>query len=127
MFKEALLELRKTRSIVLAGLLSALNVVLGMFEIVIVPQSLYLTFGYISVSSLGYLCGPFICAIAGVINDLLKFFVNPQGEFFIGFTINELVAGFIYGLFLYKKKPTFLRCFCCKATVNILINSQKLF
>ena len=87
MWRESLNELKKTRTIVIAGLLSALNVILGMFEIPIIPQTLYLSFGFVSVSSMGYLCGPFVCGIAGAICDILKFLVNPQGAFFLGFTI----------------------------------------
>ena len=122
MFKESLLELRKTKSIVTAGVLSSLNVVLGMFQIVVIPQVLIFSFNFLSVSSLGYLCGPFVCGIAGAICDILKFIFNPTGEFFIGFTINEFLAGFIYGLFLYRKKITFTRCFIAKAFVNVVIN-----
>lgn len=122
MWRESLNELKKTRTIVIAGLLSALNVILGMFDIPIIPQTLYLSFGFVSVSSMGYLCGPFVCGIAGAICDILKFLVNPQGAFFLGFTINELLAGIIYGAFLYHKKPNILRCLACKFTVNIAIN-----
>ncbi|MBR3839907.1 MAG: folate family ECF transporter S component [Erysipelotrichales bacterium] len=122
MWKDSLLELRKTKSIVTAGLLSALNVVLGMFQIIVIPQVLIFSFNFLSVSALGFLCGPFVCGIAGAICDILKFLFNPTGEFFLGFTLNEFLGGFIYGLVLYKKKVSLTRCFFAKAIVNIVIN-----
>lgn len=123
MWQESLKELKSTKSIVLAGLLSALNVILGgILQITLIPQVLYLSFGYLSVSALGYLCGPVIGAIAGTVCDLLKYMVNPQGSFFIGFTLNELLTGIIYGVFLYHQKPTLKRCFACRFTIILLIN-----
>lgn len=122
MFVDSLRELRKTKTIVIAGLLSALNVVLGMFEIVIIPETLYLSFNYLSVSVLGYLCGPIVGALAGGICDILKFLANPQGFFFFGFTLNEILTGTIYGLFLYKNNITFKRCFACRLCIVVFIN-----
>ena len=122
MWKDAFNEVKKPKTIVLAGILMGINVILGMFEIPIIPQMLYISFGYVSVSVLGFLCGPIVGALAGGICDILKFMANPQGAFFFGFTLNEILTGFIFGLFLYKQKPTLTRSFLCKLTVTVSIN-----
>ena len=43
--------------------------------------------------------------------------------YFFGYTFNAMLAGVIYGVFLYGKKPTLLRVVATKATINIVINA----
>ena len=45
MWKDAFNEVKKPKTIVLAGILMGINVILGMFEIPIIPQMLYISFG----------------------------------------------------------------------------------
>lgn len=48
--------------------------------------------------------------------------IHPTGPFFLGFTLNEIVLGFLYGMFFYKKKITLKRVILARICVTILIN-----
>lgn len=70
-----------------------------------------LSFAFIATAMTGYLFGPWMSAVAGGLTDLMGFFLFPQGSYFPGYTFTSIVAGFIYGFFLYNKKPSFMRIF----------------
>ena len=44
-----------------------------------------------------------------MVSDIGGYIVKPTGPFFPGFTITSLVSGVIFGLFLYRHKPTVKR------------------
>ena len=109
------------QSMALFALLIALKVILSRiagisFGIV------KITLGFIATGMTGYLFGPLLGALAGGITDLLGFFCFPQGSYFIGYTLTSMITGFIYGLFLHGKKPTFIRILLT-VTVESLICS----
>lgn len=96
------------QSMVIFALLLALKVILSRitgisFGIV------KLTLGFIATGITGYLFGPLLGGLAGGLTDLIGFFLFPQGSYFIGYTLTSIVSGFIYGAFLYQKKPSFFR------------------
>ncbi|MBP3887286.1 MAG: folate family ECF transporter S component [Cellulosilyticum sp.] len=79
-----------------------------------------LTFGFIATGLTGYLFGPYLTCLAGGITDLMGFFLFPQGTYFPGYTLTSMITGFIYGVILYKKKPTFLRILSAVALEAII-------
>lgn len=55
----------------------------------------------------GSMFGPVPAMIVGMLGDVLSFIMNPTGgAYFPGFTINGILTGLIYGLFLYKNEVT---------------------
>lgn len=109
------------RSMAIFALLLALKIVLSRitgisFGIV------RLTFGFIATAITGYLFGPYLGALAGGLTDLMGFFLFPQGSYFIGYTLTSMVTGAIYGVLLYKKRPTLMRLFIA-VTLEALICS----
>jgi ECF transporter S component (folate family) len=92
----------KTKKLALAGLLLA---VLILFERFIAIETLLLrvSFAYIPYMLAGWLLGPVWAGLIGVSGDLLGMLLMPKGSFFAGFTLNALLTGGIYGLFLYNK------------------------
>lgn len=114
-------ELRRARSLAGAGLLCAVSAVLNQFTIV-VSQMLELGFSFLATALSGFLYGPWVAALAGVVMDLCGYLLRPNGGFFIGFTLNELIVGIIYGLWLYKRPVSLARTFCACLTVVIVIN-----
>lgn len=98
----------KLRKLILTSILSALAIVLYEFlDIKIPPTSTVLTIslGIIPIYFIAYYCGPFYSTIAAVIVDLLGFFLfgSSSNPFMIGFTINALLSGLIFGVFLKYK------------------------
>ena len=99
-------ELKDLRSLTGGSMLAALNVILNQFTIFF-TQYLRLSFTFLAIAASGMLYGPVLTGSIGAIVDILKYFTrNDGGAFFPGFTINEFISGFLYGVFLYKKHVT---------------------
>ncbi|MEG2286368.1 MAG: folate family ECF transporter S component [Ruthenibacterium sp.] len=114
-------EVRRTASIAGAGLLCALGLVLNQFTLM-VSQLLEIGFSFLAIAVSGFLYGPWMAGLAGVVMDVAGYLLRPNGGFFIGFTLNELLAGVLYGLWLYKKPVSLARTFCACLSVVLLIN-----
>lgn len=117
---------RKPKNLVICAMLIAINVILGYFTI---PLSSYLRigFGFITAPAAAYMFGPIAGMAVALLSDVVSFIVKPTGGFLFTYTLNTAIAGMIYGMFLYKRRVTFLRVFLCKLTViltvNIVLNS----
>lgn len=114
-------EIKNIRSLSGASMLGALNVVLDLFTITI-NQFLYITFSSVALGACGLLYGPLLTGFSAAIIDIIRYMVHPKGPFFIGFTFNAFVIGFIFGLYFYKKKVTLKRVIMAKATTVLVIN-----
>lgn len=77
----------------------------------------YLFFGTICLIY-GPICGIFI----GLLLDILGYFIDAPNIFFLGYTLDSILAGFVYGICFYKKKITFINCLIARFIVNIVIN-----
>lgn len=119
--RTATAELRKTRSLAGEGLLAALGLVLNQFTIT-VSQLLEIGFSFLAAGLSGFLYGPWLAGLAGVGMDLLGYMLRPNGGFFIGFTLNEFLLGFLYGCWLYRKPVSLARTFCACLSVVLVIN-----
>ncbi|MDD3428691.1 MAG: folate family ECF transporter S component [Oscillospiraceae bacterium] len=115
-------EFKRVSSLTGSAMLAALNVVINQFTLVLVPKILELGFTFIPVAVSAMLYGPLITGGIGACVDIIKYFLRPDGPFFIGFTLNEFLSGFIFGLFLYKKEITVKRVFAAKLTINVVVN-----
>lgn len=113
--------LRRTRTIVGAALLAAVGLVLNQFTIT-VSQFLEIGFSFLAAAACAYLYGPWAAAMMGVVTDLAGYLLRPNGAFFPGFTFNELLLGFLYGCWLYRKRVTLGRCFCACLTAVVIFN-----
>lgn len=115
-------ELRRVTSLTGAAMLAALNVILNQFTVVL-SLTQKVGFSFITVGVSGMLYGPVLTGSIGAVTDILKFLVGPPaGAFFPGFTLNEFLLGFIYGVFLYQKPVTLGRVFAAKLTTTVVIN-----
>ena len=114
-------ELKRMQSLSGTGMLVTLNTVISFFRIQ-VSHILEISFASIMIGACGYLYGPVLTGIAGVVADIVKFIVRPTGPFFPGFTLNEFLVGFLYGCFFYKKEITLKRTILARISVVIIIN-----
>ena len=115
-------EFRRPRSLVLAGLLSAAAVVMDRLLTIPVSPVLEIGFAFLATALCAYLCGPWVAGTAGIAVDILSYFLRPNGAFFFGFTLNQFLLGFIYGLWLYKRRPNPWLALGACLTVMVLIN-----
>ncbi|MCI1974886.1 MAG: folate family ECF transporter S component [Limosilactobacillus sp.] len=98
-----------TKRLTLAGMLIALEGVLGKLSIGD-PTILKFGFGFIATSLIGYYLGPWIGGWAMVVTDIISnTILNSGTAFFPGFTFSAFVSGVLAGMFLYNQKVTWQR------------------
>ena len=119
-------KLRNTKTLTIAGMLTAIGIILGLFKIPI-NKLIEIRFGSLPIGIGGMYLGPGIAAIIGALVDIGGFIVKPTGPYFPGFTISGIVSGIIYGVILYKKDLTIPRVIAAEAAhtliVGILLNT----
>lgn len=109
------------RSIAIMGLLIALSITLTRL-ISIETTFLRVSFGFVPQVIMGILFGPFWSGVGGVLADLAGMMLFARATFFIGFTLNALVEGSIYGWFFHNKELTLKRSFFAVLTVTLVSN-----
>lgn len=114
-----------TRTMVKAGFLTAISIVLTRFMYFFVPlagglPALRISFGEVPLIMSGLLFGPIVGGISGIAADLIGILINSQGAFHPGFTLSSMLWGAIPGLFLYlfKFNNTYEKIYSYK---NVLI------
>lgn len=122
LFTQAPAELRKPRSIALAALFVALHVILNQFTIPLAGDVLQLSFDFLPLAAAGYLCGPWVAALAGGMGDVLGYIMRPSGPYFAGFTLSAILMGMLYGLWYYKKPVTLWRSIAGQLTNVAVFN-----
>lgn len=111
----------KIRNIALLGLLISMEIILTRF-LSIESSIVRISFEFIPVALSAVLFGPVAAGGAAAAADVLGMMIFPKGPFFPGFTFSAFVSGFLYGLFLYKKKITLLRTFL--AVLSVIVTSS---
>lgn len=122
MFVSSMRELKKTKSLVVAAMLLAIQVVLGLFAAIPFGNTIRISFGYLALSSTGALLGPAAAMINGALADLLGCVIKPIGPYFPGFTITGMVSGLIYGSMLYRRDITLRRVLLTKLLIDVVCN-----
>ena len=93
----------KTKKIILAALLLAMQVILARFLSVKTPI-VTISFSFVPTILCAIWLGPKWTILISIIADLLGATLFPFGSFFIGYTITSAVAATIYSFLLYKKE-----------------------
>ncbi len=124
LIKSSIFELKKAQSLAGGGILSAVGLIINQFTIQI-GTILEIGFSFVAMALTGFLYGPFVAVLCAFAFDLAGFMLRPNGQFFIGFTLNEMLAAAIYGFVLYKKpislKRTFIACLLVVLCINLLL------
>lgn len=120
--REALAELHDVRSLAGTSMFAALTVVLDRIATFQVSQLLEIGFSFVAVAAAAFLYGPWCAGLSGVVVDILAYFLRPNGGFFIGFTLNQFLLGFLYGCWLYGKPVRLWRCAAACLTVTLVLN-----
>lgn len=126
-WKSAYNEVRKLKmfDMCLIALLFALQMVIKVFRIPSGFSNLGLGITFLVFATISMLYGPFWGMFVGFFSDILGYvlFPNPTGAtFFIGYSFQAMLTGFVYGFFLYKTDISFSKAFLCRLVVNILLN-----
>lgn len=121
LFTDSYNEFKSVRTITLMAMFGAISVILGYFTLVIGD---YIKIGFSTISNqfVYYLFGPVVGGFFGGALDLLKYFVNPTGAFFPGFTFSAILAGVLYGMILYKHPLSLKRVLAAEFLVSLICN-----
>ncbi len=109
------------QTVAVCGMLLALRVILGFFT-VNVSILLKIGFAFLPVAVAGMLFGPVVGGTIGAAGDIVAYFIQPTGPYFPGFTVSSFVAGFLYGMVLYRRRISFVRSFSAKAIVTAAVS-----
>lgn len=118
----SLREFTQLRNVVFCGMMAAIAVILGYVATIRLGQYIRIGFSGLPNQVVDYLFGPAIGAIFGAALDIIKWFLQPTGDFFPGFTISAALGGIIYGYAFYKKNVTVKRVLIAQLIVKIFVN-----
>ena len=110
-----------------------LSVISILFALMMVCKAISLPSGfgalgisltYLFFSVIAMIYGPVAGLVIGFFSDILGFIIFPNGQmFFLGYTIDAMLAGFTYGIFFYKTKLSFSKCLYARIIVNLFVNT----
>ena len=114
-------ELKITRTLVIAALLTALRIAIKSFRIPVGPN-LNITFGFLinSVGSMIY--GPVVAILTSAISDTLGAILFPSGTYFFPFIFEEIAGGLLFALFYYRAKLSASRVILGRFAVTLVCN-----
>ena len=114
-------ELKNASAVSVAGMLTAVSIVLSFYNLVI-SNELQFSFSFLPLAAGGMLYGPVAGGMIGVISDILGYFVRPNGPFFPGFTLSALISGLMYGFLLYKSPVSLKRIVIVSVLNTVIVN-----
>ncbi|WP_022763098.1 folate family ECF transporter S component [Butyrivibrio sp. AD3002] len=115
-------EFKSLRNVVFCGMMAAVAIILGYVATIRIGQFIRIGFSGLPNQVVDYLFGPAVGAIFGAALDIIKWFLQPSGDFFPGFTISAALGGIIYGFAFYKKNITLPRIFVAQLIVKVFVN-----
>ncbi|WP_408070684.1 folate family ECF transporter S component [Butyrivibrio sp. JL13D10] len=115
-------EFKSLRNVVFCGMMAAIAIILGYVATIRIGQFIRIGFSGLPNQVVDYLFGPAVGAIFGAALDIIKWFLQPTGDFFPGFTISAALGGIIYGFAFYKKNISVIRVFTAQLIVKIFVN-----
>ena len=115
-------NLVKTRTLTMAAMLMALQIVLSMTATIPLGPYLQIGFSYLAVVAAAYLLGPTVAMCNAVLVDLILCLIRPTGPFHPGFTLNALLGGLIYGVFLYRRPLGWKNVMLSKLVIDLVVN-----
>ena len=86
-------ELKRTKGLVQAAMLLALQVFLSLYATVIISPTIRVSFNYLASVATAMLFGPFVAMINGGLADLIQFAIRPSGPYIFGLTLNAMLSG----------------------------------
>ena len=118
----------KNKKIILTAVLLAMLIILSRFLSIKTPI-LKISFAFVPTMLCAVWLGPKWTVLLNVLGDLIGATLFPTGPYFIGYTISTAIAGFIYGMFLYRKeensysdKQFLIRLILSTALVALVVN-----
>ncbi|MCI8510972.1 MAG: folate family ECF transporter S component [Lachnospiraceae bacterium] len=122
LISESCHEFKNVSTVTVCAMFGAISIILGQVASIRITPYLKVGFGALPNELVDFLFGPVVGALFGGSMDIVKFMLRPEGSFMPGYTLNAMLAAFIYGLFLYKRPISLPRMLAAKLTVVVLCN-----
>lgn len=122
-FPGSLKEFKSLRVLVTDAMLTALYVVAAFLLNIYLSPTTRIGFAFVFLMIAAKLYGPFSAMAIGGIGDVLQYILAPRGNFSVGITLCTILTGLVFGLWLYKEKPTVLRCTLACLTVSLFVDA----
>lgn len=123
-FRDSAKELSSVKGVALCAMLLSLRVVVGYFanfSLAITPNA-KVGFAFLPIAIASMLFGPVCGMIVGGLGDIISFLLVPMGGYFFGWTLNGILVGLLYGIFLYKADgKILLRLIICEVLINFAV------
>ena len=121
---DSLSFLKDTKSITTLSMLFALMLASKLVSLPSGFGNLGLSFAYLFFSTIGLIYGPIAGLLIGFLSDVLGFFLfDTSGfSFFIGYSIQAMITGLIYGIMFFKTKISFKRILIARMFVAVIAN-----
>lgn len=121
LFSQSRQEFKLVRTVTVCAMMAALGMALGAFTVYIGPGS-RVGLSAIPNKVVAYLFGPVVgCVFNGAL-DIFKYLIRPAGPYFPGLTLVTMLAGLIYGCFLYKRPLRLWRVLAAGLVVAVVCN-----
>ncbi len=118
----------RNKKIILTAVLLAMLIILSRFLSIKTPI-LKISFAFVPTMLCAVWLGFKWTVLLNVLGDVIGATLFPTGPYFVGYTISTAIAGFIYGIFLYRKeensysdKQFFIRLILSTVLVAIIVN-----
>ena len=118
----------RNKIIILTAVLLAMLIILSRFLSIKTPI-LKISFAFVPTMLCAVWLGFKWTVLLNVLGDVIGATLFPTGPYFVGYTISTAIAGFIYGIFLYRKeensysdKQFFIRLILSTVLVAIIVN-----
>lgn len=111
------------RHLAVMAVVMALRIALSLIPALNIANLVQWGFGFIGTGIAASLFGPVYMVLFAVLYDLLdSLIIQASTVFFPGFTVSAGLAGLIYAVFLWRKKPTLKRIGLATFLVSLFIN-----
>ncbi len=121
-WRDAALELKSTKTIVVAALLIALRVATKGLAVPIAPNiDLFNLASFINALS-AMIIGPVMAIPAALISDFLGVMIWDGGNYFLPYALTEIASSFIWALLLYRSKINTWRVMLGRFLICVIVN-----
>ena len=120
-WREAALEMKDTKMLVVTALMVALRIALKPFAIYIGPQMAIQT-ATLATALGAMIFGPVVAIPAAIVSDTIGFMIFPTGDYFLPFVLTEIAGTMIYALCLYRAKPSATRVIIARFLICFVVN-----
>lgn len=121
-WRDAALELKDTKMLVIAALLTALRIALKPLAIPLGNPQLSIQVATLATAMGAMIFGPVVAIPAAIVSDTIGFLLFPTGDYFLPFVLTEIASTMIYALCLYRTKLSAWRVVLSRFLICFFVN-----